>query len=377
MSDFDAVGGKEELLTQVPTPMHSGHIEQGGVAVAKENSELPASNNYNEETQSAPFCSSPEGSLHQLALDMLKYSSPPGSASHTKLKEILQAHSYFYIELPHNIFTENQKNMAHMLEGFGLSRLERRPPKEWANYTLVETPLDKGLCPIEEVDCKNRSRILIQTEQYFKDKVGKCHESSKCIVLEFSDRNYRIAKERGWGDSFALLPVMTQYPSRFASLVPDNIKPLRERLYDIVFFVGVFTSRRQAYTNATEYLENHPNRTVKITKDKSIRRQADAYKEAKVCMVVHSYTDDSGGEYHRLSEFAPFGCIPVMETFGDTIGIDRYKECGRMVFASGPDLMEAAANVTAKIDQGWYEDYSHVDWWKAGIQWETLLLSGL
>ena len=279
MSDFDAVGGKEELLTQVPTPMHSGHIEQGGVAVAKENSELPASNNYNEETQSAPFCSSPEGSLHQLALDMLKYSSPPGSASHTKLKEILQAHSYFYIELPHNIFTENQKNMAHMLEGFGLSRLERRPPKEWANYTLVETPLDKGLCPIEEVDCKNRSRILIQTEQYFKDK--------------------------------------------------------------------------------------------------SIRRQADAYKEAKVCMVVHSYTDDSGGEYHRLSEFAPFGCIPVMETFGDTIGIDRYKECGRMVFASGPDLMEAAANVTAKIDQGWYEDYSHVDWWKAGIQWETLLLSGL
>ena len=44
-----------------------------------------------------------------------------------------------------------------------------------------------------------------------------------------------------------------------------------------------------------------------------------AYREAKVCVVLHSYATESGGEYHRLSEFAKFGCIPVMETFSGTL----------------------------------------------------------
>ena len=327
------------------------------------------------ENRSASFCSSPEGSLHQIALDMLHHSSPPGSASHTKLNGVLRAHSHFYIDFKGAIFRENQRNVASMLEGYGLTRLEQRPPREWTNVTLVETAIMAGVCPLAEAECRNRSRILVQTEQYFKESVGQCHESPGCIVLEFSDRNYRIAQGKGWGDSFALLPVMTQSPSRFAHLVPSEPKPLRERSYDIVFFVGRFTRRRIKYANATGYLETHPNRTNKITKDKNVGRQAAAYKEAKVCMVVHSYTDDSGGEYHRLSEFATFGCIPVMETSGDTIGIERYRECGRIVFALGPDLMEAAANVTDRIDRGWYQDRSHVDWWKAGIRWETLLSS--
>lgn len=365
--------------TATPAERPTDHAGQGKVSFPEEKSDHrgPSLSNDDKENRSASFCSSPEGSLHQIALDMFHHSSPPGSASHTKLKERLQAHSQFYIDLQGGIFAENQRNMASMLEGYGLTRLEKRPPKEWINVTLVETPMMKGVCPLKEVECQNRSRILIQTEQYFKPVVGQCHESPNCIVLEFSDRNYRIAQAKGWGDSFALLPVMTQFPSRIAWLLSDDIKPLRERLYDVVFFAGVFTKRRIAYANATGYLENHPNRTLKITKDKSVRRQAAAYGEAKVCLVVHSYTDDSGGEYHRLSEFAPFGCIPVMERFGDTIGIERYSECGRIAFASGPDLMEAAAIVTAKIDQGWYQDHLHVDWWKAGIQWEILLSSAL
>lgn len=369
--------------TLAPAERPKHHSGQGKVAVPREKSDdhlEPSLSDDDMENRSASFCSSSEGSLNQIALDMFHHSSPPGSASHTKLKEVLQANSHFYINIPDAIFTNNQRNIASMLEGYGLTRLDEKPPKEWTNVTLVEVsfrPITEGVCPLIEAGCLNRSRIIIQSEQYFKDSVTRCHESPKCIVLEFSDRNYRNAQAQGIGDSFALLPVMTQYPSRMAWLLPEDIKPLRERLYDIVFFLGVATRRRQIYANATNYLENHPNQTIKIGKDKNVRRQAAAYGEAKVCLVVHSYHDDSGGEYHRLSEFAPFGCIPVMETFGDTIGIERYKECGRIVFALGPDLMEAAANVTAKIDQGWYQDHAHVDWWKAGIQWETLLSSVL
>ena len=363
-----------------PAGRPTKHAGQGKVTVPQEQSEHQESSLSNDDKENRPasFCSNSKGSLHQIALDMFHHSSPPGSLSHMKLKEVLQSNSLFYMTFPGAIFTNNQENIASMLEGYGLTRLDERPPKEWTNVTLVELAITNGVCPLVEAGCLNRSRIIIQSEQYFKDSVPWCHESPNCIVLEFSDRNYRNAQAKGMGDSFVLLPVMTQSPSRFAWLLPDDIKPLRERLYDIVFFMGVPTRRRQTYGNATNYLETHPNQTVKIGKDKNVRRQAAAYGEAKVCLVVHSYHDDSGGEYHRLSEFAPFGCIPVMETFGDTIGIDRYKECGRIVFASGPNLMEAAANVTAKIEQGWYKDiHSHVDWWKAGIQWETLLSSVL
>mmetsp|Transcript_21760 Transcript_21760/g.23356 ORF Transcript_21760/g.23356 Transcript_21760/m.23356 type:complete len:493 (+) Transcript_21760:46-1524(+) len=377
-----------------PAERPTKHDGQVKVTVPQEQSEHQESSlsNDDKENRSASFCSSSEGSLHQIALDMFHHSSPPGSLSLMKLKEVLQSNSHFYITFPDAIFTNNQENIASMLEGYGLTRLDERPPKEWTNVTLVEVAIftKGGVCPLVEAGCLNRSRIIIQSEQYFTDSVPRwieqyftdlvprCHESPNCIVLEFSDRNYRNAQAKGMGNSFVLLPVMTQSPSRFAWLLPDDIKPLRERLYDVVFFMGVPTRRRQVYGNATNYLENHPNRTVKIGKEMNVRRQAAAYGEAKVCLVVHSYHDDSGGEYHRLSEFAQFGCIPVMETFGDTIGIDRYKECGRIVFASGPNLMEAAANVTAKIEQGWYKDFhSHVDWWKAGIQWETLLSSVL
>ena len=389
--------GKEVTVTTVAEQEKKSSSNEPPATVIRSDD-----NNVNEENINRPpppaasstsFCSSPEGSLHQIALDMFQHSSPLGSPSHNKLKTVLHAQLYFYIDLRGGgaivnlnqrnmakMFKMNQRNMAKMLEGYGLTRLEQRPPKDWTNVTLVETPIMDTVCPLKEVDCRNRTRILIQTEQYFKDSVRQCHESPNCIVLEFSDLNYRSAKERGWGDSFVLLPVMTQFPSRLAIQQQSDddfeiIKPLKERLYDIVFFGGVWTKRRKKYANPTDYLANHPNRTVIIKKDKNMKRQIAAYKEAKVCLVVHTHRDDSGGEYHRLSEFAPFGCIPVLEQFGDKIGIERYTECGRIVFAKGPDLMEAVANVTAKIDEGWYQDFSHANWWKAGIQWETLLSS--
>lgn len=373
------------LMEFLPTAATTGTQSQRPTNHAGQGKVTVDDNDDNgKERRSASFCSSPEGSLHQIGLDMLNHSSPPGSASHTKLKKVLETNKHFYINLGGEIFTHNQQHIASMLEGYGLNRLKQKPTKEWTNVTLVELSFPygshrKSVCPIQEDDCANRTRIIIQSEQFFHDPVHRCHESPNCIVFEFSDKNYRNAQDKGIADSFALLPVMTQSPSRIARFLPktDDSKPLVNRKFDIVFFVGMPTRRRHKFANATKYLENHPNRTVKIGRNKSPGGQAWAYGEAKVCLVVHSYMPDAGGEYHRLSEFAPFGCIPVLETFGDTIGIERYQECGKIVFAQAPDLLEAAANVTAQIDQGLYQDDSHVDWWKAGIQWETLLPSVL
>jgi len=42
----------------------------------------------NSNYDSPSYCNN-EGSLHQIALDMFHHSSPPGSASYTKLKHVL------------------------------------------------------------------------------------------------------------------------------------------------------------------------------------------------------------------------------------------------------------------------------------------------
>ena len=79
-----------------------------------------------------------------------------------------------------------------------------------------------------------------------------------------------------------------------------------------------------------------------------------SYKEGKVCILPHTHGAISGGEYHRYSEFAPFGCVPVIEHFADTIGIEVYEQCGGAVFASYEEIWETAIDVVQKIDRGLY-----------------------
>ena len=335
----------------------------------------------NMENRSASFCSSPEGSLHQIALDMINFSSPKGSMSYKKLQHVLRLHASFYIDLkPSILFASNQGALAKMLQGYGLQRLETAPQRNRTNVILVETPIywsNASSCPLTEVECQNHTRIIVQTEQYFKPFLGNCHKSTNCIVLEFSDHNYWEAQKRGWGDSFVLLPVMTQTPSRFETLETKEVKHLRNRMYDIVFFATV-TARRQVLGELSEkYLKSHPNQTNMVTRTSVTNTNgiANAYKEAKVCLVMHAHSDKSGLEYHRLSEFAPFGCVPVMEETHDQIGMKQFRECGSVIFANATNLFKAAANVTTAIDQGWNLDKEHIDWWRAGIQWETILPS--
>ena len=324
-----------------------------------------------------------EGSLHQLAVDMFLYSSPPGTASYNKFKHVLDMNSEFYVEMGggRGIFVQNQAMMDRMLYGYGLHKIGTKP-LGLSNVTLVETMFTRSSCPLTEAGCKEQNRIIIQTEQYFKDHVLLCHEAPNCIILEFSE--YNLAKARNHDtvkdltDSFVLLPVMTQSPtSRLSMYEPAEPKDPQSRSIDMVFF-GLITRRRKVLVELSNaYAAAHPDRIVRVGKDNNIGSIGKQYSDAKVCLVAHSYGAESGGEYHRLSEMAPFGCIPVMEHFSDKIGIDIYEKCAGAVFENATNLIEAAADVIAKVDQGYYHDRinSIIDWWKSGITWETILRS--
>ncbi|CAB9505092.1 expressed unknown protein [Seminavis robusta] len=328
-------------------------------------------------------CSLPENSLHQVALDMIRHSSPKGSPSYQKLQHVLHQNQYFYIDLGPRIFGQIQNSIIDMLRGYGLTRVYHYN----ANVTLVETMFTKSKCPIDNKhnNCANtqhQARIYIQSEQYLKDHLGSCHDSPHCIALEFSDHNYKLEQEKGWGDSVVLLPVMTQQPSRLIKYAQYPLQPLQKRTTDVVFF-GLMTNRRRILQqHARRYTQQQrPGANVTISKVNPKTEQqymANAYQQAKVCLVGHSYSNVSGGEYHRLSEFAPFGCIPVMETFADVIGVDRYQACGKVTFAPLDQLFDAAANIIAgQIDRGTeyynFDNFDHVAWWREGIHWGSIL----
>ena len=144
----------------------------------------------------------------------------------------------------------------------------------------------------------------------------------------------------------------------------------------MVFF-GLMTNRRNIFTDIKKvYMGSHPGRQVVAQHNNDMNAVADNYKEAKVCLIVHAFSSKSAGEIHRLSEFAPFGCIPVMEKWGDEFGVDRYESCSGAVFVNDRyNIMQTAADVVTDIDQGLYigRERDIVNWWKTGIHWDDLL----
>lgn len=246
------------------------------------------------------ICRNNRGSLHQVALDMaLHASQQQGSPAYEKLQRVLDLHPRFHIDMGKPVFRLMEETISAMLQGYGLHSMFLRPRLELeqrgrpntdaddANVTLVETYLTESRCPISIAECKHHARVIIQTEQYFKPFLGVCHESPNCIVLEFSDHNKREAEAKGWSDSFFLLPVMNQHPSRLHMFEPkySELKPLRGRTYDIVFF-GTITPRRKAlFTQSEAYLQTHQNSSniIKYLYGPKEEEMAAAYADAKVC----------------------------------------------------------------------------------------------
>jgi len=334
------------------------------------------------------YCSSSSGSLRSIAIDMINYSSPQGSKSFNKLKHVLDLHSEFFVDLkPFDLFQRNQESMATLLEGYGLKRLYESPAEGRSNVLLVETQFSSSTCPLKRDDCATRGRILIQTEQIgfgygeskiFKQLMKSCNESPSCIVFEYSDYNYEraVAEPYTWGNSYVLMPVMTQDPSRLNQFLPETRKEIKKRSIDVVLFGHMTVRREFIFQKSKAYTTYHPEKKHLIKMEYDTHEMAKAYSDAKVCLIVHAHAEVTPGEYHRLSEIAAFGCILVVENFADKIGIDRYENCGGLIFADFDHIFETAVQVVEEIDDdlnSYKSTRRHSDWWNAGVKWETIL----
>ena len=341
-----------------------------------------ASTNYTRgDVYDETYCST-DGSLDQLARNMLNFSSPAGSPSYTKMKRVLDARREFYLDMHDGIFGANAALIARALMGYGLTQ-SAVPPANPDDFLLVEVMFSHSACPLSDGKCSGQPRIFIQTEQYhrahnFNGHATQCTLAPNCIVWDFSEMNLQWAREDHGNinmiDSFALMPVMHQAPiSRLFEYTPGLPKPLKDRSVDMAFH-GFMSNRRNVLR---EGAAKYPNRTAKIGLQHDVRKIADTYKETKVCLLVHTWGSISGGEYHRLSEIAPFGCIPVMEHFSDKFGIEVYERCAGARFAIWTSVVDTAEEVLKEIDMGLYSETMPmiVDWWRAGINWDDLLVS--
>jgi len=310
-----------------------------------------------------------EGSLNEVVFKMANHSSPPGSASYNKTKRILEVANSFYIDLGVPIFDNVATNIASMLKGMGL-RQEPAPTDRVDVIRIERTQLGAARCNASP-------RIIIQTEQLFA--LGKwyltlfrdCHYSDNCIIWDFSDYNHEYAKLNGFAESVVLLPIMIQSRLTQGQEEEFPMKSLVNRTLDVVFFAYMLERRKLL----KQEILNHQKWNMIFEDNNQTQVMVESYQNAKVCLVAHSYHSQSGGEYHRLSEMATLGCVPVMEEFADTIAIDDYARCGGVVFARYENLIDTVAAVLSEIDTCQRDTITeYVEWWKRGIQWENVLV---
>ena len=152
------------------------------------------------------------------------------------------------------------------------------------------------------------------------------------------------------------------------------------------------TQRRQQIQTQLQQIASQQDWTMVFEEvDNSGSRldyMADHYQRSKICLIVHSFVGGNGdphdspttrstkspGEYHRLSEMAPSGCLPVVETFGDDVGLEEYyHQCGGVIFS---DLAYIPSVIQTLLTNS-YDDadkmQGRVAWWEHTIDWGHLL----
>eukprot|EP00980_Cylindrotheca_fusiformis_P015444 scaffold4343_cov144-Cylindrotheca_fusiformis.AAC.22 len=329
------------------------------------------------------FCN--EHTQTSIALSMFEHSSPKGSSSYIQLYNMLSTFPNFFVDYfatvgNHHLFEDVAKNLSLLLEGFGLRRSHYHND---ADTILTGTVFmnDFGLSMIQDPE---RGVLLVQTEQLCcSDFLGAnvyrnlqaCEFSSNCIIIDYSEHNYNwMAEELNVSSSVVLLPTLLQ--GRLDEYFrPHHLPSVWERNLDVSFF-GTMTPRRK---KVLDYIHdpnpNNPQWNIVMEQNHDKMRMAETYLHSKVCLTVHAFESSGPGEYHRLSEVAVSGCIPVMESFGESLAIDVYEACGGVIFADFQNLPNRIVDAVRGNDEEEEEEKMHrrVRWWRNRIQWEDLL----
>jgi hypothetical protein len=233
-------------------------------------------------------------------------------------------------------------------------------------------------------------RIFIQSEQlqgrFFREKTGiftslrNCHKSSKCLILEYSDFNYKLLKKKNIHKSALLAPVMyvnisrsgyispqsrtindtinsARYIFRERPIILQGMKPLHKRKYHFSSFVSMF-ERRKNFTKQFNSFSKKYNLQTMIYVGTS--RQKKVYDDSKVCMIPSSEDPPFPGEYHRTFELLQHGCMILYETSNDTLGREMLEQCGGIQYNTLYNILKHGRNIA--LDIGNYTSYNTIQY---------------
>ena len=339
--------------------------------------------------------------LNDMAIKLATFTTPHGSKSWEKHKHIFSRATQFYVVKPKSsIFDSTTENIILMLSSYGLKKivndtLDSDIVTRDGNRTIIIEYLvfqhNSRYYPCIGSSCGDIPRILLQTEQLkrmntkYSQYLETCYISKNCVVWDFSDSNYHYISNQtidfniSPADSFMIVPHM--FHERVKSLYPekDQLIPLKDRSLDVVFH-GLITKRRKTFEEAYITPSNQVLSKLEIKYEKVMRmiRFSGSYANSKICLVVHSFHADSAGEYHRLSDFNRFGCVPVMERFDDKLTVDTLSHCGGIIFADYDDLPSTIERELKRIDSASVdvlanEQKAVYEWWSKSIEWQSFL----
>jgi len=334
-----------------------------------------------------PTCNT---TINEMLFSMAQYLAPPKSMAWLKTKRILSRAKSFYIPDQMNIFNDTNKNIIKMLEGYGLVRFENETfnTNNCQNDTVLlqYSFYDHDSIPVHCIGdrCKSMPRIIIQTEQLSAMKwapsyIKACHYSANCVIWDFSQANHKWTQLLNASDSMMIIPHMFHdrlkgyYPASGNDLIPYNSRSL-----DFVLF-GIMTRRRKQffrrYIVGQKTLSNYNFQFKSVMHE---NKQVEMYKKSKICLIVHSYLADSGGEFHRLSDLKRFGCLPIVEKFSDDVTVEILSNCSGVVFADFENLTSAVVRelermsiqdpITLRSEQ-----LSIYNWWGEEIERSSFL----
>ncbi len=320
-------------------------------------------------------------SLMSVALKMTKFSIPEEAAALKKAKHVFNSVSTFYLDMPGGIFTSVTRNIQTVLEGYGMRRItDKKVFDQLAvnhDVLLVENAFLAGirnvtLCVGER--CDTMFRLVIQSEQnreFLPEYLIKCHQNPNCLIWEYSESNYAWeSKDYNLSDSVMIVPTMIQ--NRFDHMAPtsESILPPDRRDIDVVFF-GLMNSRR---IKLNEQILKLPSvHQARLEQNTNTSHIVDAYGRAKICLIAHRFGVFEAAEFHRLSDFIRFGCVPVVEKWVEKTGADEFQECGGLVMAKYEDLPKAIERVLTQDMDTLHEMQRRLAWWEKGVDWGSFL----
>ena len=380
------------------------------------------SNYRNDDANLSDFCRG-EGSLHSIAQSMLLEKTAPKARE--KLRHVLSLSNNFIpmVQSPFNnikIFHDIENNLSSMLEGYGLSPLSDKDKiSGFSDAIAVEASINEFESQKYNVstaclasvnayevtmasyqickDKKSAGRVLVNTEQISAYKDSKvfvqilldCLTNSNCVILEYSEVNIFHMKSLFGEDliesSVVMLPTMIQSRLRKSAKSVSGLLPTKERKINSIL-IGTATPRRKLWIDKTNKIIKaaYPGLDISLETMGIFLRQVDStneeaqailYSQSKTCFIIHSYSGNTSEEFHRISEMAPFGCIPIVESTNDFFAKRSYEECGGVVFVAESSILQAiedAAREMLMLDKG-ISQRARIQWWENGIRWPELL----